>query len=412
MNRGRLAVTVASTLAAGLTGHTAWNARHLRRAPHPPPGDPVERMRVTVLVPARDEAHRIGPCLAGLLQQDHPALRVLILDDGSTDGTGALVRDAVAADPRFTVLDGGDGAVPPGWLGKPWACHRLARAALAALEPPDLLLFLDADVALAPDAVRRIAGLMAESGLDLASPYPRQATGTWAERLVQPLLQWSWLTTLPLPLAEASARPSLTAANGQVLALRPSAHARIGGHAAVRGDVLEDIALARAVKAAGGRAGVTDGTDLATCRMYHGAADLTDGYAKSLWAAFGSPLGSVGATGLLTLAYVLPPGAALLAGTPTTRALGALGYAAGVAGRVVVARRTGGRAGDAWSHPLSILALDGLTALSWWRHRRGTLTWKGRAVAGGPAPGGSGAPDVPPDPDVVESPDMARGTDR
>jgi hypothetical protein len=399
-----MAVAVASVLAAGLTAHTAWNARHLRRAPLPLPGDPAERMRVTVLLPARDEAHRIGPCLAGLLQQDHPALRVLILDDGSTDGTGALVRDAVAADSRFTVLDGGDGPVPPGWLGKPWACHRLADAALSAPELPELLLYVDADVVLAPDAVRRIAGLMVESGLDLASPYPRQATGTWAERLVQPLLQWSWLTTLPLSLAEASPWPSLTAANGQVLALRPSAHARIGGYAAVRGDVLEDIGLARAVKSTGGRAGVTDGTDLATCRMYHGVTDLTDGYAKSLWAAFGSPLGSLGATGLLTLAYVLPPAAALLAGSRTTRAVGALGYGAGVAGRVLVARRTGGRASDAWAHPLSILALDGLTALSWWRHRRGTLTWKGRAVA------------VTPDPDMVATPppapDMVAGPDR
>ncbi len=388
MSRGRSAVTLGVTLAgvvaAGLTAHTAWNTRQLRRAPVPSPGDPVERMRVTVLVPARDEAHRIGPCLTGLVHQDHPALRVLVLDDGSTDGTGALVRSMVGPDPRFTVLDGGEGPVPPGWLGKPWACHRLADVALAAPEPPELLLFVDADVVLAPDAVRRIAGLMVESGLDLASPYPRQATGTWAERLVQPLLQWSWLTTLPLSLAETSPRPSLTAANGQVLALRPSAHARIGGHAAVRGDVLEDIGLARAVKATGGRAGVTDGTDLATCRMYHGAADLTDGYAKSLWAAFGTPLGSLGATGLLTLVYVLPPAAALLAGTPATRVVGALGYGAGVAGRVLVARRTGGRAADAWAHPLSILALDGLTALSWWRHRRGTLTWKGRAVAAAP----------------------------
>jgi hypothetical protein len=377
---GRAAVGAASGLAIALTAHSAWNSRQLRRAPVPPPGDPAEKVPVTVLLPARDEAHRIGPCLAALLDQDHPALRVLVLDDGSTDGTGAIVRAQVGADPRFAVLDGGPEHPPPGWLGKPWACQRLARAALAEPDPPDLLVFLDADVRLAPDAVRRIAALMQRTGVDLASPYPRQDTVTWAERLVQPLLQWSWLTTLPLPLAESSPRPSLTAANGQVLAITPAAHGRIGGHGAVRGEVLEDIALARAVKATGGRATVTDGTDLATCRMYDGAADLVDGYAKSLWAAFGSPGGSAVATGLLSLTYVLPPAAALLARDPRTRAIGAAGYAAGVAGRVIVARRTGGRTGDAWTHPMSILALDGLTALSWWRHRRGTLSWKGRAV--------------------------------
>ncbi len=387
MRPGRSTVLIATVIAAGLTAHTAWNTRHLRPAPVPDPGDPIEAARVTVLLPARDEAHRIAPCLAALLAQDHPTLRVIVLDDGSSDGTADLVRSLVADDPRFTVIDGGPEHPPEGWLGKPWACHRLAEAALASDPAPDLLIFLDADVVLALDAVRRIAGLMRDSGLDLASPYPRQIAATTAERLVQPLLQWSWLTTLPLGLAEDSPRPSLTAANGQVLAITPEAHRR-SGHEAVRHEVLEDIALARAVKAAGGRATVTDGTDLATCRMYTGTEELVDGYTKSLWAAFGSPIGSAGATSLLTFTYVLPSAAALLARSPGTRALGAAGYAAGVAGRVLVARRTGGRVTDAWSHPLSILALDGLTALSWWRHQRGQLAWKGRRVhvSAGPSP--------------------------
>ena len=393
MRPGRATVLAATLLAAGLTAHTAWNTRHLRPAPVPAPGDPIEQARVTVLLPARDEAHRIEPCLAGLLAQDHTAMRVLILDDDSTDGTGDLVRAAVAQDPRFEVRDGGTEHPPEGWLGKPWACQRLAEAALAddslaGNAAAGLLLFVDADVVLAPDAVRRIAALMRDSGLDLASPYPRQVAITAAERLVQPLLQWSWMTTLPLGVAEDSPRPSLTAANGQVLAITPAAYERSGGHTTVRHEVLEDIALARAVKAVGGRANVTDGTDLATCRMYTSRTELIDGYTKSLWAAFGSPAGSVGATGMLTFAYVLPPAAALLARSPGTRAAGTLGYVAGVAGRVLVARRTGGRVADAWSHPLSILALDGLTALSWWRHRRGQLAWKGRTVhvSAGPSP--------------------------
>jgi len=383
---GRATVLAATVLAAGLTAHSAWNTRHLRTAPLTSPGDPIEADLVTVLLPARDEAHRIGPCLAALLAQDHPGMRVIVLDDGSSDGTGPLVRSRVAADPRFEVLDGGPEHPPEGWLGKPWACHRLAEAALADDRDPALLLFLDADVVLAPDAVRRIAGLVRDSRLDLTSPYPRQVALTVVERLVQPLLQWSWMTTLPLGLAEDSPRPSLTAANGQVLAITPEAYRSSGGHRIVRHEVLEDIALARAVKAAGGRATVTDGTDLATCRMYTGTQELIDGYTKSLWAAFGSPMGSAGATGVLTFTYVLPPAAALLARAPGTRLLGAAGYAAGVAGRVLVARRTGGRAIDSWSHPLSILALDGLTALSWWRRERGQLAWKGRHVHVSAAP--------------------------
>ncbi|HEX6887679.1 MAG TPA: glycosyltransferase family 2 protein [Candidatus Nanopelagicales bacterium] len=336
-------------------------------------------MPVTVLLPARDEAARIGPCLAALQAQRHPQLQVLVLDDHSTDGTAEVVRRAVGDDSRFTLLDGAPEPVPEGWLGKPWACHRLARAALGSTEPPDLLIFVDADVVLAADATSRIAALMRTSGLALASPYPRQLAESPAERLVQPLLQWSWCTTLPLGLAERSPRPSLTAANGQVLAITRAAYQRSGGHAAVRHEVLEDVALARAVKAAGGRAGVTDGTDLATCRMYDGAEALVDGYTKSLWAAFGSRTGAAGALGLVSFAYVVPA-AAMLLPDRRIRLLGALGYGAGVAGRVLVARRTGGRATDAPAHPLSILALDALTVLSWRRHRRGTLAWKGRPV--------------------------------
>ncbi len=382
MNVTRTIVAGAALSAAALTAHTAWNLRHLRTAPRPDPDAPTSR--VAVLLPARDEAHRIRPCLNALLAQDHPDLHVLVLDDGSSDGTAEVARGMVEEDPRFEVIDGGPEGPPPGWLGKPWACHRLGETAVTQTPRPDLLVFVDADVTLARDALRRIDALMRLSDLDLASPYPRQIAVTPAERIVQPLLQWSWLTTLPLGVAERSPRPSLTAANGQVLALRSSAHERIGGHRSVRADVLEDIGLARAVKRTGGRAAVTDGTEVATCRMYTSGADLVDGYTKSLWAAFGSPWGSIAATGLLTFTYVLPAAAALLARSRTTRVVAGAGYAAGVAGRVLVARRTESRALDSFLHPLSIVALDGLTALSWWRHRRGQLRWKGREIHPGP----------------------------
>ena len=141
-------------------------------------------------------------------------------------------------------------------------------------------------------------------------------------------------------------------------------------------EVLDDIALVRAVKAAGGSGGMVDGTDLATCRMYDGWGELRDGYAKSLWSAFGSPAGAVGANALLVLAYVVPPAAMLLRRSP----VGLAGYAAAVLGRVLVARRTGQRVWpDALAHPLSIGTLSGLTARSWRLHRRGELSWKGRA---------------------------------
>lgn len=372
-------MAVASLAAAALAAHAAWNLRHLRVPPAPDPGD--QPLRVTVLVPARDEAARITPCLHALREQSHPHLRVLVLDDGSRDGTSALVEALVGDDPRFQLIEGGAQDPPSGWLGKPWACQRLAQAGLAEQPEPHLLVLLDADVVLSADAIGRIASLMATTDLDLASPWPRQLADSPIERLVQPLLQWSWATFLPLGIAERSSRPSLAAANGQLLAVRPQAYRRAGGHAAVRGSVLEDIALARAVRASGGRTAVVDGSDLAACRMYAGAPELVDGYTKSLWAAFGSPAGAAAVLAALSAVYVLPPLAALCAPSRTTRLLGGLGYAAAVTGRVVVATRTGDRRRDALAHPASIAALAGLTSLSWHRHRRGTLTWKGRPVA-------------------------------
>ena len=193
--------------------------------------------------------------------------------------------------------------LPPGWLGKPHACHQLARAARVS----DVLVFVDADVQLAPHAVRAAVGLLDRHALDFVSPYPRQLAGSVAERIVQPLLQWSWLTFLPLRLAEHARRPSMAVANGQFLAVRRAAYERAGGHAAVRAAVLDDVALARELRRHGARGGVVDGTGLGACRMYDGWVDLRDGYAKSLWAAFGSEPGAMAVLVLLVVMYLVPP---------------------------------------------------------------------------------------------------------
>jgi hypothetical protein len=366
----RLTTLVTSATAVALTLHTAVNLRTLRR-PDPAPPPPVER--VSVLLPLRDEAHRVGPTLTALLRalDQVPQVELVVLDDLSTDRTGDVVRRVCGPDPRARLVRGTDR--PAGWLGKPWACWQLAEQA----DPRStVLVFLDADVLLARQAVSATVDLLRRSGLDLVSPYPRQLAEGVAERLVQPLLQWSWLTTLPLGLAERSARPSLSAANGQLLAVDRATYRRAGGHGAVRAAVLDDVALLRAVKEVGGRGGVVDGTRLASCRMYDGWPDVRDGYTKSLWAAFGGPAGGLSTAAGLGLVYGWPAVAAL-AGSP----VGAVGYAAGVAGRVLAARRTGGRVWpDVLAHPGSVAVFGWLVARSVRENRRGTLRWKGRPV--------------------------------
>ncbi|MEO3757324.1 glycosyltransferase family A protein [Mycobacterium sp. B14F4] len=362
----RALVVTGSSLACVGTAHQLVNQRLLRRPPEEPP--PV-REAVSILVPARDEAHRIAPTIRSLLgQQGLLDAEILVLDDRSTDGTADVARRTAGADPRVKVLTGVP--PPPGFLGKPHACGQLAAAARG-----EILVFVDADVVLQPHAVAAAAAVLrGPRPLDLVSPWPRQVATGLSGRLVQPLLAWSWLTTLPVPVAERSRRPSMAVANGQFLVVEAEALARAGGWQSVAGAVLDDIGLARAVRATGGRTGIADGSGLATCRMYSSGRELRDGYRKSLWAAFGSPAGALAVATALTVVYVLPAAAAV-----TGSRAGALGYTAAVVGRAS-ASRWGGTRLDAVAHPLSVLALLTLLASSWAGRVRGSLQWKGRPV--------------------------------
>ena len=364
-----LIVRTGAALAFGATVHSILNVALLRR----PPVDPEPLgSDVSVLIPARDEERALPGCLESVLaQRDRDRIEVIVFDDSSSDSTAAIAAAFTDGVADVHVITGA--ALPDGWLGKPHACAQLA---LAARPSSEVLVFLDADVRLAPRAIAAAVELMIRAGLDFVSPYPRQIATTPAERLIQPLLQWSWLTTLPLRVAERSSRLSLATANGQFLLVRRDAYERAGGHAAVRGRVLEDIELARRLRSTGHRGGMVDGSTLANCRMYDGWRQLRDGYGKSLWAAFGSLPRTVAVLCALLLAYVVPPLAALRG----SRA-GMIGYLAAVLGRAVTGRATRARVWpDAAAHPASVLALAVLTARSLREARRGTLTWRGRPI--------------------------------
>lgn len=374
----RVLVAACSIAAGAIALHTAVNLRYLRR---PSPDAPATDEAIAVLIPARNEVDTVEATVrSALAQEGVSGLRVLVLDDGSSDGTAQAVAAVATADRRVRLELGPDEPPPVGWLGKPWACARLADLAQDA----EILCFVDADVVLRPHAVRAAVATLREGDFSLVAPYPRQLAGSWLERLVQPLVTWSWAATMPVRWAETSQRPSLSAANGQLLVFDRRAYAAIGGHEAVRSDVLEDIGLMRALKRAGRRTSTVDGSGLAECRMYEGSAEVVDGYAKSLWSAFGGPAQSASACAGLLAVFVTPAAAALLTRDPTTRALGVAGYVAGVASRALVAQRTGEPVlPDAFAHPLSIVAFVVLTGISWQRQARGLNAWKGRPVTVG-----------------------------
>lgn len=350
----------------------------MRQIPRPTPSRPPVRVdeRVSILIPARNEAHRITPTLRSVLAQEGvDDLEILVLDDGSQDATGALAESIADGDPRVKVIHGLDEAPPEGWRGKPWACHRLSEHATGSV-----LVFIDADVVLHPAAVALSVRQLREQGQQLVSPYPRQQAEGLLERLTQPLVTWSAFTTLPMSLARGP-HPAFSAAIGQFLVVDAHAYRDSGGHAAVAAFVVEDVEVLRALKRRGYRGIPLNGGDIASCRMYLSNADLYEGYTKSLWSIFGNTPGALGGIAVLLLFYTAPPVIALTSRDPAARRWGVAGYAAGVVSRAMVARQTGERMWpDALTQPLSTAAFAALTAASIVRRRRGTLTWKGRSI--------------------------------
>ncbi len=370
----RVIAATGALASAAVTAHTITNLRHLRTIT---PGNDRIAERVSVLLPLRNEAHRVTPTVEALLAQEGIAdLEILVLDDCSTDDTATVVRTAVADDPRVQIFDGETEPLPDGWLGKPWACHRLSEHATG-----DVLVFIDADVVLHRTALSSTIQHMRTARLDLLSPYPRQIALTWAERLTQPLLVWLWISSLPLRLVETTHYPSLAAANGQFICVDTRAYRISGGHTAVASHVVEDVEVLRALKRHGFSGAPANGAAIAECRMYDGAVEIIDGYTKSLWSAFGSAPGAVAVVGALTVSYIAPPVFAIFGGDRAQRMCGVIGYVAGVWGRYVVASQTGERRWpDTALQPISVAAFAALVVESLRRRRRGSLHWRGRTI--------------------------------
>jgi len=322
--------------------------------------------KVAILIPARNEEHSISSAVNSALRQELlDQFEVVVLNDASTDGT--VEKLLAFTNPKLRVING-ELELPQGWLGKNWACHRLSESVDA-----DYLVFIDSDVTLEPKAVASAIAALTSNGLHLVSPYPRQLAPTLLARIVQPLLQWSWLTTVPLRTTRNSLRPSLAVANGQFLVCRADSYKASGGHSAIKGEVLDDIELLRSFYRNGFTGCVIDGSDIATCQMYESNQALVSGYSKSLWNAFGGPIGSLFVNVFFLFVYVFPLIGFFVDAVP----LAALGLALGILGRLISAQTSNGRKlPDALLHPISILTFSALNLISWRRHLAGTNTWK------------------------------------
>lgn len=361
------AVTAALVIIVATAALNAMTFPRLRRA------QPRRALRVSLLVPARNEAATIGTTVRHLLAQTYPDFEVLVLDDQSSDDTAAIALSAAAGDDRLRVLAGVP--LPQGWLGKNWACHQLAAQAGG-----EVLLFTDADVRWQPEALAALIALLERHHSDMLTVWPTQETHSWAERLTVPLMALAVLGYLPEVLVRYAPWAAFAAANGQCLAFRREAYQAIGGHAAARDRIVEDVALARLTKRQRRRLLMADGNGLIACRMYDGWSAVRDGFAKNIIAGYGGIIPLALATVFHWLVFLAPW--VWLIVQPGLWPAGLV--ALGVGARLLTAVVTRQRPADALLMPLSVLLMTAIAMQAvWWHVRYGGPRWKGRLVAVG-----------------------------
>lgn len=332
-----------------------------------PKNSSLVQASVTLLLPVRNEEGNITQCIESLKNLSGvESLKFIVINDQSTDNTADLLTSAIGNDSRFTVLNS-DGP-RAGWLGKVSALQSGYEAASA-----EFLVTLDADVRLSSDALCRAINQISELNLDFLSPYPRQEARTLAEKLIQPLLHWSWMSTIILRLAEKRPQQSTAVANGQFFLARKSALDAVGGFQSVQNKILDDIEIARSLIKSGFCGVVTEGAEIAQTRMYQNFREIREGYGKSLHKAFGGKVGALVASTFIALTGILPLILALRGSL-----IGMITFLLIAFTRALSALRAKSNPLYALLHPVSSALLLYLIAYSWLN--RGSIQWKGRTV--------------------------------
>ncbi|HUN44337.1 MAG TPA: glycosyltransferase [Acetobacteraceae bacterium] len=372
-----LVLTALATLiwAYLLLGH----GRFWRSAPELPAARPTATPSVAIVIPARDEAPVIATTIRSLAAQDYAGpLRIILVDDNSTDHTGDIARSF--ADPRLTVLTGAPR--PTGWSGKLWAVAQgLTEARRAETGPPDLLLLTDADIDHKPGHLAALVAQQETTGCDLVSEMVALRCQSLAEQALVPAFVFFFQLLYPFSRVNDSQINTAAAAGGTIL-LHRRALERIGGIEAVRGKLIDDVALAAAVKK-GGRIWLGHSTLAASLRPYPGFADIWAMVARTAYAQLRfSPILLLGTVLAMVLAWLIPPAAALFA-HGTARWLGIAAWIMLSASYLPTLRRY--QCSRLWAPFLPLVAAFYLAATigSAVNHHRGRgVAWKGRAYQG------------------------------
>ncbi|MCB9777372.1 MAG: glycosyltransferase [Alphaproteobacteria bacterium] len=356
------------------------------RLPRPDVEPPADGPLVSICVPARNEAGNIGPCVQAARAQTWPRLEVIVVDDKSTDGTGAEARAAAGGDDRVRVVAGTE--PPGGWAGKPWACTRAAGEATG-----ELLLFIDADVRLDPQAVHALVTARRDRQVGLVSLFGSWEVVSFWERALVPAIGWLIRGVVDLDRVNDPGRPEAFA-NGQCILVERQGYEALDGHGVVRDQVLDDVRFAHAWKQSGRPQALLVAPWAFHVRLYRSLSEIVAGYSKNLYEGMGrQPILGLGSVLFIAVGALLPF-AALFTGTVGRLALGWrqpelpwLLWLALVCGLQIAFRhrqeRNDGRSGTiAWAHPLANLVMV-------WILLRAVLgvraSWKGREFVDGRA---------------------------
>ena len=346
---------------------------------------PADAPLVSLVIPARNEAHNIGRCLRSVLATTYPNLEVFVVNDHSTDGTGEIARRIAAEDAqqRVRVLEAPP--LPDGWFGKQWACHTAALQARGTL-----LCFTDADTTHGSALLTRSVNALRARDAALFTVVGRQEMVTFWEKVVQPFVFAALMShTGSLEAMSRSMDPRRKFANGQFLLMRRDAYDKAGGHEGVRDHVAEDLMLAQRFARLGLPAHMVLGRDAMSTRMYTSFSEIRRGWGKNVYAA-GRDVLPVGPISRRILPFIFPlpalvalvPTAALVLGLteiagPATLLFGVVSSAAFLLfwiGAFLYARLN-----PLWalSYPLGAVVFAWILAEAAWNGSR--VSWKGRA---------------------------------
>lgn len=235
--------------------------------------------RISVLIPARNEENKIGPCVNSLLAQDYPNFQVIVLNDNSTDRTGEILDGICQKDKRLSVINGKQ--LPHDWLGKPWACHQLYQAA-----DGEYLMFTDSDTVHSPQTLSNTAAAMIEEKADMISIIPRHILGSLSEKLVMPMFALGVFAVSPIVRRLRPRSVTMISSSGKLMMFKRRAYEGCGGFKGIKQNVLDDLELPQKIREAGFRYRLFDGTNNVSCRMYHNYQEVHEGLTKNTFAAF------------------------------------------------------------------------------------------------------------------------------